>query len=391
MTTHPPEKARAASRLLLDTWCEEKFEGAVDDLRHQIGGSADVAFVFVSPDWSPHLADLVEVVQIGLRCPHVVGCSAAGLVATGGESESVPGCSLLALRLPDATIQVEEWSGQPERWPKQPAEGAAAVLLGNPVRLAADPWLIEWNRLYPGRPAFGGLASGGMDPASMFLFTESGVSDAAALAIHFGGAVRVDGVHGSSSRAVGFPYVVTGVHGNSVLSLGGLPAYSRLEEVLEDAKRKGGDVLLKQGALHVGLAASEKEPGEVVVRPILGADEGSGALAVACQPRVGQTLSFHLRDPARADEVWRRELEAFGRRAGSESPVGGLLFPCLGRGTGFFQSPDHDAGLLADVLGRFPLAGCFANGEFAPMGGRLQAHAFSAVGALFMAGQGAAG
>jgi small ligand-binding sensory domain FIST len=48
-----------------------------------------------------------------------------------------------------------------------------------------------------------------------------------------------------------------------------------------------------------------------------------------------------------------------------------------------FPGPDHDAGLLAQVLGDIPMAGFFCAGEIGPVGGQNFLHAFTASIALF--------
>ena len=67
-----------------------------------------------------------------------------------------------------------------------------------------------------------------------------------------------------------------------------------------------------------------------------------------------------------------------GRRA-----AGALLFTCNGRGSRMFAEPDHDAGLVAAVLGEIPVAGLFCAGELGPVGGRNFLHTFTASIALF--------
>src|SRR5262249_43393886 len=67
-----------------------------------------------------------------------------------------------------------------------------------------------------------------------------------------------------------------------------------------------------------------------------------------------------------------------GRRA-----AGALLFTCNGRGSRMFSEPDHDAGLLAKLLGEVPVAGFFCAGELGPVGGQNFLHGFTASIALF--------
>jgi len=87
-------------------------------------------------------------------------------------------------------------------------------------------------------------------------------------------------------------------------------------------------------------------------------------------------VQFHVRDAAAADEDLR-ELLAEQRADGA------LLFTCNGRGSRLFDRPDHDAGVVGDLLGEPPVAGFFAAGEIGPVGGRNFVHGFTASLALF--------
>jgi small ligand-binding sensory domain FIST len=89
---------------------------------------------------------------------------------------------------------------------------------------------------------------------------------------------------------------------------------------------------------------------------------------------------FQVRDAATADEDLR---ESLLRARAEGQPVGALLFTCNGRGTRMFDGPDHDAGLVSDLLGGVPVAGFFAAGELGPVGGKNYLHGFTASIALF--------
>ena len=70
-------------------------------------------------------------------------------------------------------------------------------------------------------------------------------------------------------------------------------------------------------------------------------------------------------------------------RSAPLSAAGALLFTCNGRGSRLFSEPDHDAGLLAKMLGKIPVAGFFCGGELGPVGGQNFLHTFTASIALF--------
>jgi small ligand-binding sensory domain FIST len=87
-------------------------------------------------------------------------------------------------------------------------------------------------------------------------------------------------------------------------------------------------------------------------------------------------VQFQVRDAESADEDLKEMLA--GQRA-----AGVLLFTCNGRGTNLFPVDDHDATVIADMLGPVPMAGFFAAGELGPVGGRNFLHGFTASMALF--------
>ncbi len=63
--------------------------------------------------------------------------------------------------------------------------------------------------------------------------------------------------------------------------------------------------------------------------------------------------------------------------------AGALMFTCNGRGTHLFSGPDHDAAVVAELLGDVPMAGAFCAGEIGPVGGRNFLHGFTAAIAVF--------
>ena len=167
--------------------------------------------------------------------------------------------------------------------------------------------------------------------------------------------------------------------------LGGRPPLARLRELAATLPARERE-LLAQGA-HVGMVINEyqAEPrqGDFLVRGIAGADPGSGVIAVGEEVEVGQTVQFHVRDARSADEDLRPTLEREAAALGGRRAAGALLFTCTGRGSRLFAEPDHDAGLLAKMLGEIPVAGFFCNGELGPVGGLNFLHTFTASIALF--------
>src|SRR5207302_2198524 len=94
---------------------------------------------------------------------------------------------------------------------------------------------------------------------------------------------------------------------------------------LVHAMPPGEQELLRSG-LFLGKAISEYREsfgrGDFLVRNLIGADDKSGAVAVNGEVRVGQTVQFHVRDAATADE----DLRLLLARQTEARPAGGLLF-----------------------------------------------------------------
>lgn len=143
--------------------------------------------------------------------------------------------------------------------------------------------------------------------------------------------------------------------------------------------------MVSVGGLLAGLVINENQPayerGDYLIRGIHGGDPSTGALYVGEQVRVGQTMRFHVRDAASADDDLRVALRRARQELGGDAPAGGLIFSCNGRGTRMFASADHDALVLSEELGA-PAAGLFCNGELGPVGGKNFLHGFTATMAL---------
>jgi len=179
-------------------------------------------------------------------------------------------------------------------------------------------------------------------------------------------------------RPVGQPYVVTRSEGNRIEELAGRAAIERVQDTASEASEE--DRSLMRAGLHLGVVVDEHQTdflrGDFLVRNVLGGDPGTGAIVVGDDVSVGQTVQFQVRDAAAADEDLRELLSGVEAEAA-------LLFTCNGRGRRFFGVPDHDAGVLDQLLGPLPVAGALCAGEVGPVGGQNFLHGFTASVALF--------
>jgi small ligand-binding sensory domain FIST len=184
---------------------------------------------------------------------------------------------------------------------------------------------------------------------------------------------------------VGDAYIITRAEGNVILELGGRSPLARLQDMASALSSRDQELLARGLQLGVVIDEYRDQPGQgdFLIRGVVGADPESGAIAVGDEIQVGQTVQFHVRDAESADEDLRRALARESAALGGRSPAGALLFTCNGRGSRLFAGPDHDAGLIATMLGDIPLAGFFCAGELGPVGGQNFLHTFTASIALF--------
>jgi small ligand-binding sensory domain FIST len=178
---------------------------------------------------------------------------------------------------------------------------------------------------------------------------------------------------------------VTQCEGNVLLDLAGRPALQRLEDLLITLSPE--DQAIAATGLQIGVMRDEysdtHEQGDYLIRNLVRVDPDRGALVVADDLEVGQTVSFQLRDPLAASDDLHQTLATWGASRGRAAGV--LLFSCNGRGERFFTTSDHDAVTVRDQLGGAEVAGYFAAGEIGPVAGRNYLHGFSAAMLVFPA------
>ncbi|MGQ0804831.1 MAG: FIST signal transduction protein [Actinomycetota bacterium] len=360
---------------------------AAGEVLERLGGEgADLVVCFVSPHHVGVLEDVAGALR-GVLAPRVLlGGTAASIIGSGREVEEEPALSLFAARLPDSeltpvALRVEETPdgaalvGWPEPGDRPPT---TLLLFADPFTFPVDRFLERCNADAPGLRVIGGLASAAVRPGGNRLVLDDRILAEGAVGVLVQNGIEVRTLVSQGCRPVGRPYVVTRAQRNFVEELGGQPALGRLQELAAGASEEERELL--RGGLHVGLVVDEHKAefgrGDFLVRNLLGADRESGALAVGDTVTVGQTVQFHVRDADAADEDLRELL------AGVDADAA-LLFTCNGRGKHLFGTPDHDAGLVEQLLGPIPLAGCFCAGEIGPVGGRNFLHGFTASLALF--------
>jgi small ligand-binding sensory domain FIST len=388
--------SRCAAALSTASDTRRALDEVLDVACGRLDGPCDLAFLFASAYHQPNLDVLAPLLAERLGSPAILGCTGESIVGGDREIEQQPAIALWLARLPNSTVlpmhleykQTQEggtFTGWPNELPTPWPEGAALILLGDPFSFPADELIARINEDHPGVPVVGGMASGGAGPRENRLMFGGRCCDSGAVAALVYGAVRIRSVVSQGCRPIGRPFIVTKAENNVIRELGGMPALARLQEVYAELTPE--DRRLVQAGPHVGRVLSEYQDqfsrGDFLVRNVIGADPNTGAIAIGDHVRTGQTVQFHVRDAATADEDLRALLTSAAAELGA-GPAGALLFTCNGRGTRLFPEPNHDAACLRDCLGDIPAAGFFAQGEIGPIGGKNFLHGFTASVAIFM-------
>ena len=363
----------------------------------QLGGEpCDLACVFASTLYQTSWPSLLARLHDRLRPRALIGASGAGVIGGGQELEWVPAISLVAASLPG--VKLFPFAVAPEELECSSPGGFWIDKIGaspaaQPVfLLAADPYtcdpvklLDDLNATYRARPIVGGLASGGNEPGEHVLFMGPGVFREGAVGVAMTGNIVMDTVISQGCRPIGRPAVVTKADEHAIVELGGKPALAALHHVLSRLP-PGDRELAQQGSVFVGLVVDEMRqafvPGDFLIRNIVGIDPDLGAIAVADEVRIGQTLQFQLRDPATS----RRELRRLLLQAQPSHPLppaGGLLFTCTGRGRSLYGLAHQDVKTIQAVSGKVPIGGFFCSGEIGPVGGTNFLHGYTASLGLF--------
>ena len=347
----------------------------------------DLAFVFLSPAHLEEAEAAAEAVREELAPRHLLGCVAEGVVAGVRELEQGPAVAVWAGVLPGAEIEcfhvaaVQTDDGIAVAGAPELDDPALVALLVDPFTFPTGPFLAGLNEGYERIPIVGGIAVGGGQPGAQALILDDAVHAEGAVGAVVSG-LPVLTVVSQGCRPIGREAVVTRCDGNVVYELAGRPALERLRS--EVAALSSEEQALAAHGLLAGLVIDENRPeydtDDFLMRGLLGADQATGALALADTVRVGQTLRFFVRDAASADTDLR---QALAGTLGRARPAGALLFTCNGRGTRLFAEENHDAGVIRSETGSMPVAGFFAQGELGPIGGQNFIHGFTASVVLF--------
>jgi small ligand-binding sensory domain FIST len=349
------------------------------------GEHPDLVVCFASAEHGGAFEDVSDGLRKLLEPEVFMGCTAVAVAGGGLEIEREPGLSVFAARFGGGRVtgvgldaERTEDGFAISGWPDELATRGTLLVLADPFSFPVPDFLRLCNEQVPDLQVMGGMASAAAGPGGNRLVLDDRIVTAGAVGVMCSEDVPIRAVVSQGCRPIGTPLTITSAERNLAHELAGRPAMERLQEIVQaatDADRK----LMREG-LHVGIVVDEHrldfERGDFLIRNLLGVEVSTGSLAFSESVEVGQTVQFQVRDAAAADEDLRCLLA-------DVTGSGALMFTCNGRGTRLFSRPDHDAGVIAELLGDVPMAGAFCAGEIGPVGGRNFLHSFTASVAVF--------
>jgi len=360
----------------------------VGHVLEKVGEGPDLVCLFVSPQHAGALEDMAAAVQTILDPKVLIGCAAEAVIGPGVEIEGGSAVSIWAgnvgpvepvrLKVVDAPAGGKALSGWPINLGYVPA---AAVILGDPFTFPASALFSVLNGAGGFPRVAGAMASGALGPGGNRLVLGEEVHEDGAVGVLIGANddVWIEHVVSQGCRPIGSPFAVTRAEGNVIYELGGVPALSRLTDMVKSSLNDA-EMGLAQTGLLVGIVVDEHKdtfgPGDFLIRTVIDTDIMEESITVGQRVEVGTTVQFHIRDSAAAGS------ELNDRLTGKEADAA-LIFTSSGRGSRLFEEPDHDAAMIAEALDDPPAAGFFSASEFGPIGGRNLEHGFSASLALF--------
>jgi small ligand-binding sensory domain FIST len=365
----------------------------------------DLLIVFITREHQMHWHELPAKLHARFPEAVLIGCSGSGVLADGRELEGVPGLALAGAVLPGVELTAFHVPAERTPDPVEPDDDPAAerarwnhalgladgpdphlILLPDPFTWSGPEVLDGLDRAYPAGVKLGGLCSGGGRPGEHRLFCQRAAHHRGMVGVALRGNLEVEAIVAQGCRPIGTPMFVTRHQDRVMFELDGRPAVEVLQRLFDELSPT--ERVKAQHSLFLGIVMDPQrevyDAGDFLVRNLVGVDPQSGAIGTAAQLHKNAVVQFHLRDAETSAADLRALLSNHAQRHRGTPSVGVLLFSCLGRGQGLYEQPDHDSGLVRELLGsRLPIAGFFGNGEIGPVAGRTHMHGYTSSLMLF--------
>lgn len=350
---------------------------------------ADLAIVFATLNYQTEYEHLYQAVHSNANCDDLIGCSGMSVLTSAGEFEEEPTLAVMVIRsdqLSAASFSARgtaaEVSEQIQKDIQSGRDDDSLLVIFPDVRTVNPAELVkhigdDGTEL----PLVGAAVSGDATGAQMYHWRGEEATEGGLTGILLTGDFHTEIGVAQGCQPVGRPREVTRAEGRVIFELDGEPALENFKGTLQlltqdDIRRSGGTVFV-----GIAMDPENRNPirGDFLIRNLIGINEEHDALAVSEEVTEGQLVQFHLRNPNAAAEEIQVILTRLAEKTREHPPAFGLYFNCLGRGKGLYGVANHDIGVIQEKFPGLPVIGFFGNSEFAPIGGRNFAHAYTGV------------
>lgn len=392
---------------------EAAITEVVEKVQNSLTSTPNLGIIFISSAFASDYSRLMPLLLEKLPLSCVIGCGGGGIVGMNQyqqplEVEGSPALSLTVACLPEVEItpfrileeNLPDLDSPPQKWCD--LIGVSMEKQPNFI-IFADPFSSKINELiqgldfaYPGSITVGGLASTNTMGVANALFYYSANQpnelfyNEGTIGVALTGNITVETIVAQGCRPIGEIYHIAQGERNVILELGdrhnktGTPL-NLLRDLISTLTQ--ADQQLAQHSLFIGVARDEfkmeLQPGDFLIRNLVGVDPRYGAIAVGDRIRPGQRIQFHLRDAKTSAEDLEMLLINYAQKTNKNHPFGALIFSCLGRGEGLYGKPNFDSQLFLKYLKDIPLGGFFCSGEIGPVGGSTFLHGYTSVFGIF--------
>lgn len=347
------------------------WRALVADVSRQIADDTVMAgglgFVYVTEPLAPHFSDIVTTLKARTGVSDWVGCVGLGVCgfAAEGPVEIHDEGALSILIAPWTKDQFQVFDTLPTPAAVRPLMGGSWVAENGPVFGVAhgDPRNRHIATIVAALPQSGdGYFVGGLTALADTPVQVSGLPTGGGLSgVLIAAEIPVRVTLSQGCSPIGPLHRVTSGE-RSIIA--GLDDRVALDVLKEDV----GDVLARNlkrigGYIHVAKPVLGSDTGDYTVRNLVGIDPEGGVIAIGDDVAIGDTIMFVRRDPESAQQDFRARLEDLKRRLDGQAIKAGLFVSCIARGANMFGEAGREAGMVQDILGPFPMAGVYANGE----------------------------
>jgi small ligand-binding sensory domain FIST len=359
----------------------------------RLSGKADIVVMFATTDHLPGLQHSLRSLGTITGTSEIVGCSGLGVLTGEEESEGTSGVAVMAMSSdvirahPFLHDSLRDHDGEVGA---QIAQKLAAhrpsviAMLTDGYNCRPEALLAGLEQQEPFTPLVGAAASENGSVGQTCQFYGDRVVTNGVTGFALSGSLRAHIDITQGCQPVGQPMTITRAQGNLILEIDGRPAFEVFHGII--GKPFQQDLRRALAFVFVGLppdpSQTDIQPGQYLVRNIIGLDPDKGILAVGQNVAVGQPMIFTLRDGQRAREDLEQMLQRQRQSLAGRAPRMALYFNCCARGSSLYGIPGIDTAYIKNALGDVPMVGFFGNFELGPLAGRNHLLTYTGVLAL---------